>query len=103
MANATVSLESMEFLTYPCPDDARELPIFTTSGSKLESQFALATPRPEWVRVQGEPFWLRMLEVVTADSDIQVAVDPGEPHGIRLRRDMMLGMVGKYGKAFSGG
>ena len=102
VADATVPLESMAFLTYPSSGDVRELPIFTSPAPTLSAELQSATPRPQWIHVQGEALWVRMLDV-TADSNIQVAVDPGEAHGIRLRRDMMLGMVGKYGKAFNGG
>lgn len=86
------SLESMEFLTYESSGGVSELPLFT------KKSYVLSGMPPDCVEVQlpGADLWLRLLDVVESGR-CEAAVDPGQEHGIRLRREMILGMLGKYG------
>jgi hypothetical protein len=101
VADPTVELSTMSFLTYPCPDGIRELPIFTAPNHPLMTHFGEASPPPATVELEGEELWLRMLEVVE-NKKTQVAVDPGDVHGIRISREMILGMVSTHRKNSSG-
>ena len=85
------SIKSMEFLTYPSSGDVRELPLFTQPEFVLELQvddLALA-------ELRGPTLWPRLLDIVKT-GECEIAVDPGQAHGIRLTREMVLGMVGAY-------
>ena len=86
------SLSSSLFLTYPSVDEIRELPVFTLQ------EYVLADIPQETTRihVDGPHLWGRMLDIVETGK-CEVAVDPGQVHGIRLNREMILGMVSKYG------
>ncbi|MFO0828315.1 MAG: SseB family protein [Phycisphaerales bacterium] len=86
------ALESANFLTYPTADGVGALPLFTQrrfipSGLPAD---ALVTLAP------GAVLWRRLLEVICDDGCV-AAIDPGQPHGIRLTRAMILGMVAAYG------
>ena len=87
------ALESMLFLTYDTKDGVQELPIFT------RDEFVLDGLRDDSVRVtlKGPALWPRLLDIVETGR-CEIAVDPGQAHGIRMRREMVLGMVSKYGE-----
>jgi hypothetical protein len=80
------------FLIYPSTDGIRELPIFTSRDYLLENLPSDAV----LVGVMGDALWPRLLELVKAE-ECQVAVDPGQSHGIRLNGNMILGMIRAYG------
>jgi hypothetical protein len=40
--------------------------------------------------------WIKLLDVIE-NAKCQVAIDPGQPHGIRLTKEMVLGMISSYG------
>jgi hypothetical protein len=82
---------TMQFLTYPTGDELRELPLFT------HPHFVLPLDAPEAVQapVPGNLIWPRLLDIIRT-GQCEAAVDPGQPHGIRLTREMVLGMVGEY-------
>lgn len=80
------------FLIYPTPDGIRELPIFTSRDYAL-------TNLPDgvvFVTVIGAVLWPRLLHVIREAGECQVAVDPGQSHGIRLGDSMILGMISSY-------
>lgn len=85
-------LESHLFLTYPTIDDIRELPVFTLRKFVLEDLAVDAV----LVQVDGPRLWFRMLDIVKT-GECEVAIDPGQVHGIRLNREMILGMTSAYG------
>jgi SseB protein N-terminal domain len=87
-------LESHLFLTYPTPDEILELPVFTLREFVLEGlpEEALL------IEINGPRLWPRILEIVETGR-CEVAVDPGQPHGIRLTREMILGMTVEYGES----
>jgi hypothetical protein len=87
-AGSENDLGCADFLTYPTVDQLRELPIFTRREYLLENLPDDAV----LIRVNGDLLWRRLLEIVGLDN-CQAAVDPGQKHGIRLRRDMILGMI----------
>ena len=93
-AGSEGSPEAFSFLTYACADATRELPVFTRREYKLDSMPADAV----LIGVPGPVLWPRLLTVVDWAS-CNVAVDPGQPHGIRLTEPMVLGMVSKYTKS----
>jgi hypothetical protein len=86
-------LASMEFLTYPTVDEIAELPIFTSTDFVIDFP-SIANAIAE---VSGEKLWPRLLEVVKTGS-LEVSVDPGQDHGIRLNTQMILGMISVYAK-----
>ena len=90
-------LSSLNFLTYPSGGGISELPLFTSPRQGLLAglcQQTGATP----LSLHGPALWTRLLDVL-GGSQLQAAVDPGEAHGIRVTREMALGMVKKYGAA----
>ena len=80
------------FLTYPSSGDVRELPLFTLRDFVLDGfpDDALL------ININGPQLWLRLLEIVETGK-CEAAVDPGQSHGIRLNREMILGMTAQYG------
>ena len=82
------TVEAMEFLTYDCRDQVRELPIFTTTAFALN----LDAPAAVLIKLAGPVLWPRLLDIIETRA-CEAAVDPLQPHGIRLNREMILGMV----------
>ena len=82
---------SMQFLTYPSAGGVQELPLFTCQD------FALPLDAPEAisVTVPGNLLWPRLLDIIKTGI-CEAAVDPGQAHGIRLNREMVLGLVSAY-------
>lgn len=76
------------FLTYPTKDGIRELPVFTSLDYVLKN----LPDNVVFVTVTGAVLWRRLLDIVKA-GECEAAVDPGQSHGIRLRGDMILGMI----------
>ncbi|TAL28573.1 MAG: hypothetical protein EPN97_14475 [Alphaproteobacteria bacterium] len=70
----------------------RELPIFTDPKHHLVSQLSAQTADSMVIEAEGKSLWPRMLNIVVT-GECEVAVDPGEEHGIRITREMILGMV----------
>lgn len=82
---------SMQFLTYPSSGDVQELPLFTRPEFVLAFEAAEAVS----VTVQGNLLWPRLLDIIKT-GECEAAIDPGQVHGIRLNREMVLGMVSAY-------
>jgi hypothetical protein len=78
----------MQFLTYPSRSDIHELPLF----SRQEFVLPLEAPEAVQVSVPGNLLWPRLLNIIETGK-CEAAVDPGQNHGIRLTREMVLGMV----------
>ena len=89
-------IDELSFLTYPSGDGARELPVFTSPERRLVGGLREQGSDAQLLRIDGPALWRRLLELA-ASGVCEPAVDPGEAHGIRLTREMILGMVGKYG------
>jgi hypothetical protein len=87
----------MAFLTYPAEDRVRELPAFTSANRTLLSQLQHNCDGVACLEVRGEDMWPRMLDIIQT-GHCEVAVDPGEQHGVRITREMILGMVNTYGR-----
>jgi hypothetical protein len=85
------NINTMAFLTYPTEDGTRELQIFTDSSYVLE----LDKEKSCTVEIPGHLLWPRLLQIIESEV-CEVAVDPGQEHGIRLNKNMILGMVSKY-------
>lgn len=86
------SIETMEFVIYPTEDNLRELPLFTHENFIFRSYPKDAVK----VRVFGEALWGKLLTIVETGI-CEAAINPGQTHGIRLTREMILGMIAKYG------
>jgi hypothetical protein len=97
VSDAETNLDNMFFLNYESDDGVQELPVFTTPDRHLIHKFDSEIPPPTAVQVPGPRLWPRLL-LVLEHANIQVAVDAGEGHGVRLTRPMILGMVSKYGE-----
>jgi hypothetical protein len=67
------------------------LPIFTSRDYLFEPPADAVL-----ITVRGEALWPRLLELCQA-GECEVAVDPGQSHAIRLRENMILGMIRAYG------
>ena len=91
-----VPIQQMLFLTYPTPDGTRELPVFTSPDRALISQLQSDSNEAVCVQLEGVDLWPRTTDIVKT-GECEVAVDPGEQHGIRLTTEMILGMVNEYG------
>ena len=95
LIEAPAPITHMSFLSYPAHDGWRELPVFTAPDRPLLRQLT-SESRALATQVAGPTFWPRMLDVTKAGK-CEVAVDPGEAHGIRVTLQMALGMVQMYG------
>jgi SseB protein N-terminal domain len=95
VADPTEKLGSMSFLTYPTSGELRGLPVFTTGSWPLLTTLKNAPGRPQSIEIEGKQLWPRLLDLIRSGEDV-VEVDPGEAHGIRLTREMILGMVSAY-------
>ncbi|MEZ0260489.1 MAG: SseB family protein [Alphaproteobacteria bacterium] len=84
------------FLTYDGAGNIRELPFFTSPERHLLSQLHSQQNDSTIVEVEGKVLWPKMLDIVSR-GELEVAVDPGEAHGIRITREMILGMVKLHG------
>lgn len=82
---------SMQFLTYPSSGGVQELPLFTRSEFVLAFEAAGAVS----VTVPSNLLWSRLLDIIKT-GECEAAVDPGQVHGIRLNKEMVLGMVSTY-------
>jgi hypothetical protein len=82
------SVDSMEFLTYPAVGGVTELPLFTSK------EFVLPFPGSNAVQVPvvADDLWPR-LSTIVENGVCEAAIDPGQAHGIRLRREMILGII----------
>jgi hypothetical protein len=85
-------LDAFAFLTYPTRDGIRGLPVFTSRTFVLPNMPTDAVI----VEVDGPNLWKRLLDVLQP-KECEAEVDPGQLHSIRLRQDMILGMISKYG------
>lgn len=85
------SLSATEFLTYNAKDGIKELPLFTAD------KFIISNLPHQTMAIQlgGRLFWTRLLDVVETGK-CEVAIDPGQPHGIRLTKEMILGMIATH-------
>ena len=86
------SLDTAQFLTYNATDNVRELPLFT------DEKFVLNNLSSEAIKIKfgGEPLWTRLLNDIETGK-CEVAINPGQPHGIRLTKEMVLGIIASYG------
>lgn len=88
-AGSEADIGTAMFLIYPTRDGIRELPIFTSRDYVL-----MNLPNDVvFVTVVGAVLWPRLLDVIRAAAGCQIAVDPGQRHGIRLTDGMILGMI----------
>jgi type III secretion system (T3SS) SseB-like protein len=94
-------IEDAMFLTYPTKDGIQELPVFTDSNHKLLVELLSLAADAEVLPVEGDRLWPRLLDVVKTKV-CEAAVDPRDVYGIRLTREMILGMVNKYGSNAKG-
>ena len=90
-AGSEANLGSALFLTYPTRDEIRELPLFTGREFVLPNLPAEAVP----ITGPGSALWPRLLDIVKT-GECEAAVGPGQKHGIRLKQEMILGMISKY-------
>jgi hypothetical protein len=95
LIEAPAPIADMSFLSYPSRDGLRELPVFTAEDRALLRQLAAESGALP-TEVSGPAFWPKMLDVAKT-GECEVAVDPGEAHGIRVTLQMALGMVQMYG------
>ena len=95
LAQEAAPIESVGFLTYKARDGIVELPVFTSpERSGLRELASQSGAKP--LEFDGLTLWPRLFEVVKPGQS-QVAVDVGEPHGIRFRSDMILTMLREHG------
>jgi hypothetical protein len=88
--NTTNDLYSFKFLTYDSHDGLRELPVFT------KEEFILGLSNGAEIHaIPGNLLWVRLLDIVESGK-LEVAIDPGQSHGIRINNQMILGMISMY-------
>jgi hypothetical protein len=83
------------FLTYIAQDEIRVVPVFTNPAHQLLMALKNDNSDSMTMEASGRMIWPRILNVV-AIGECEVELDPGETHGIRLDRAMILGMVRAY-------
>lgn len=86
VADPALELTFMMFLTYPTPDGVRD---FTGGSSQLLAQL-VTDASAATIELDGASLWRRMLDIAQT-GECEVAIDPGEQHGIRLTREMIVG------------
>jgi len=96
VSDSTAEIADLSFLTYPSTSAVQELPIFTSTDRRLIGELQQAVPTAQLLTLDGPALWPRILDAIQS-GDSQAAVDPGEPHGIRLTQQMILGMIQMYG------
>ena len=89
--NTEGQLNTMEFLTYPTVDEIGELPIFTSS----QYVYDFGQAHPILIELLGKDLWPKLSDIIKTGT-LEVAVDPGQDHGIRLTTEMILGMISMY-------
>jgi hypothetical protein len=87
-AGTQSDVTGMAFLTYPTVDGIRELPLFT----RRELALTLDVPEAILVSIPGKVLWPRLLDIVRT-GECEAAVNPLQPHGVRLTREMVLGIA----------
>jgi hypothetical protein len=90
------SVESFRFMSYGTTDGLLGVPVFTSPDLVLADVPGDAVT----VQVDGPALWNRLLDVVEPKK-VEVEVDPGQAHRIRLRRRAILGMVAEYGPKYN--
>ena len=80
-------------------DGGWEIPVFTHPDRSFLTRLAIDIPAAQRVSVEGKTLWEQILNDYLDDRVTRVVVDPGEAHAILLARDMVLGMVNRYGIA----
>ena len=86
-----LKIEMLEFLSYPTVDNATEIPIYT----REEYIFGFDNYDISIINIPANILWPRLLDVIDS-SQCQIAVDPGQAHGIRVTKTMILGMISTY-------
>jgi hypothetical protein len=86
-------LNKAEFLTYITEDNLRELPLFISDKFIIDDLSTEAIP----IQVGGQLLWSRLLDIVETGK-CEIAINPGQSHGIRLTKEIILGMIENYGK-----
>jgi SseB protein N-terminal domain len=86
------TLSEMEFLTYYSDDGIRELPLFTDSKFVIKD----LDPNSVEVKVGNQALWERLCDLIET-SKCELAINPGQPHGIRINKEMIFGMISMYG------
>jgi len=84
---STGDLRTAEFLTYPSRG-CYELPVFTSEKFHLFNQFK-SESGAEAIHADGAALF-RRLEGVLETGKLELAINPGWEHGIRLNRTMLL-------------
>lgn len=79
------------FCVYDTADEITAIPLFT------KEEFIFENYPEDAVRIEiwGQPFWEKLLTIVETGK-CEIEIDPGQPHGIRLNKEILLGMVGQY-------
>jgi SseB protein N-terminal domain len=96
VADPAAPISSIAFLSYPSANGIRCIPLFTSVSRRLLSELKTEAGNPRAVEFDGPLLWSRMLEIIRTGG-CEVELDPGESHGIRLTKEMILGMVSTYG------
>ena len=81
-------LETAQFMIYPCTDGTLEVPVFTST----DYVFASLPTETLHLSARGHALWPRLLDLLRSEES-----DPGQSHGIRLRKEMIFGMIRAYG------
>jgi hypothetical protein len=90
-AGSAKELKSVEFLTYPSGGNIRELPIFTSEKYPLFDQLK-SQSGAEVMPVAGLLLFKRMREIIE-DGKLELAINPGWEHGIRVNRSILLSVI----------
>lgn len=84
--------DKVSFLAYETTDKISAIPLFTDESFIFGSYPDTATK----VEIWGQPLWEKLLTIVETGK-CEIEIDPGQPHGIRLTKEILLGMIAQYG------
>jgi len=83
-------LNSIEFVSYTCDDEIKEIPLFT------EKSFVFKEYPEDALLVEagGPLFWSNLFSLTETDKCV-VSINPDQPNSVRITRNMILQMMGK--------
>ena len=88
--------DRLSFLTYETTDGLCGLPVFTSNQTVLLSSLE-AESTAKRLTLNGHQLWPILLKQAE-DINCQIEIDAGEDYGIRLSKEMLLGMIAMYAK-----
>lgn len=82
--------ETIEFRVYPSKKDISCVPLFTSRQTVLPE---LLDKTSETMNIRGPELWGILADLTAQDEKLEIELDPGQNHGIRIGRTVLLGIL----------